>query len=190
VSTDAGPEIWGKRLAILLEAVPTAKRVGALILESSWDGTEAAAFREAAQHLSVSIVGSRLKGMTSEVEYRRVFATLEQEQAQGLIVFEQPENTVQRRLIVELAEKARLPVVYPYRVYVQIGGLMAYAVDIDDVFRRKAGYVDLILKGAKPRDLPIYLGTKFQTVINVKTAKALGLNLPMTLLAQADEVIE
>ena len=190
VSSDAGQEIWGKRLAMLLEIVPKASRVGFLASEGLWDSTMGATFRQAATQLSVSIVGSRLKGITSEVEYRRVFATLEQEQAQGLIVYDQSENTVQRSLIVELAEKARLPAVYPYREYMQIGGLMAYAVDLENFWRRAAGYVDLIFKGAKPRDLPIYQVTKFQTVINLKTAKALGLNLPPTLLAQADEVIE
>src|SRR5205814_798541 len=107
-------------LAILLEAAPTVKRVGFLISESLWPGTLGVIFREAAQHLSVSIVGSRLKGTASEAEYRRVFTTFEQEQAQALIINEQSENTVWRHLIVEMAEKVRLPEVYPNREFAQI----------------------------------------------------------------------
>jgi putative ABC transport system substrate-binding protein len=190
VTADSGQEIWGKRLAILLEVAPMAKRVGFLISESVWDGTTGVIFREAAQRLSVSIVGSRLKATVSEAEYRRVFTTLEQEQAQALIINEQSENTVWRHLIVELAEKVRLPAVYPNREFAKIGGLISYGNDIDDLYRRLATYIDLILKGAKPRDLPIYQATKIPTVINLKTAKLLGLELPRTLLAQADEVIE
>jgi putative ABC transport system substrate-binding protein len=188
VSNDTGPEIWGKRLAILLEAAPTARRVAFLYTETN--SVMGAAFRAAAQQLSVSIVGSALKGVISEAEYRRVFKTFEQENAQGFIVADQVENRLQRRLIIEWAEKARLPGVYPNHEYVRGGGLMAYTFDIDDNYRRAAGYVDLILKGAKPRDLPIYQMAKYQTVINLKTAKAIGLELPQTLLAQADEVIE
>ena len=126
VSTDTGPELWGKRLEILLEAAPTARRVALLYTETnSLTGT---AFRDAAQHLSVSIVGSALKGMISEAEYRRVFETFEQEKAQGFIVADQVENRLQRRLIIEWAEKARLPGLYPNHEYVRGGGLMAYTI--------------------------------------------------------------
>lgn len=190
VVTDAGLEIWGKRLAMLLEAVPTAKSVGFLISEALWDGTMGAAFRQAAQHLSVSIVGSPLRGMISEAEYRRVFKTLEQAGAHGLVVSEMPESNVHGRLIAGLAENARLPAVYPNRDFTEVGGLMAYGNDLVDQYRRVAGLVDMILKGAKPRDLPIYQVTKYQTVINLKTARTIGLELPATLLAQADAVIE
>jgi putative ABC transport system substrate-binding protein len=191
VANDTGPEIWGKRLAMLLETVPTAKRVAFLVTENLWDSDAiGGAFREAARQLSVSIVGSTLKGLISEAEYRRVFETFEQEQAQGFIVADQAENRLKERLIIEWAEKARLPGVYFTHEFVRRGGLMAYTYDIDDNYRRAAGYVDSILKGAKPRDLPIHQMVKYQTVINLKTAKAIGLELPQTLLAQADEVIE
>jgi putative ABC transport system substrate-binding protein len=131
-----------------------------------------------------------LKGLVFEAEYRRVFATLEEEQAQGLVVWDQPENVMQRRLIIELAANSGLPTIYPFTEYARLGGLLAYGDDIQDRWRRLAFYADLLLKGAKPSELPIEQVTKFQTVINLKAVKALGLTLPPTLLAQADEVIE
>jgi putative ABC transport system substrate-binding protein len=190
VASDAGVEIWGKRLAVLLEAVPAARRIGGIMSEAIWNGSPGAVLRKAAEHFSISIVGSPFKGLVSEAEYRRVFATLDQEQAQGLVVWDQPENIMQRRLIIELAGKSGLPTIYPLTEYARLGGLLAYGDDLQDRWRRVAFYADLILKGAKPSELPIEQVTKFQMVINLKAAKALGLTLPLTLLAQADEVIE
>ena len=95
-----------------------------------------------------------------------------------------------RQLIAELAEKHRLPVMCPYRDYVEAGGLMAYAVDLAELLRRMADDVHQILKGAKPGDIPIYQATKFELLINLKTAKTLGLTLPPALLSNADEMID
>jgi putative ABC transport system substrate-binding protein len=97
---------------------------------------------------------------------------------------------LERNLIITLAAQHRLPAVYPYRLFITSGGLIAYAPDIIDQYRRAAGYINRILKGEKPADLPVQAPTKYEMVINLKTAKALGLTIPETLLATADEVIQ
>ena len=108
----------------------------------------------------------------------------------ALIVFPDIFTTAHKKKIISLATQYRLPAIYPYRYYTAIGGLMSYGLDTPDVFRRSAGYVDRILKGAKPGDLPVQAPNKFELVINLKTAKTLGLAIPSGLLATADETIE
>src|SRR5262249_30754382 len=108
----------------------------------------------------------------------------------GLIILPDLFNTTHRDTLVALADRYRLPAVYPFRYYVASGGLISDGVDTSDLYRRSAAYVDRILKGAKPGDLPVQGPTKFELVINLTTARALGLSIPQTLLATADEVIE
>ena len=107
-----------------------------------------------------------------------------------MIVTASPLARVHRNLIIALAARHRLPAVYPFRYFATGGGLISYGPDVADQYRRAAGYVDRILKGEKPADLPVQAPTKYELVINLKTAKALGLEVPPTLLARADEVIE
>ena len=191
VSASAGGDTWSKRLAMLLEAVPTATRVGFLGPEPYWDGRRGAMLREVARRSSITLIAPPLQGVYQEPEYRRVFDLLEREHVQALFVSNGVENFLNRHLIVEMAERDRLPAVYPNREYVDVGGLMAYVSDGDDyLLRRAMEYVDMILRGKQPGDLPIYQGDKFTTIVNLKTAKALGLTIPPTLLATADEVIE
>ena len=147
--------------------------------------------REVARRSSITLIAPPLQGVYQEPEYRRVFDLLEREHVQALFVSNGVENFLNRHLIVEMAERDRLPAVYPNREYVDVGGLMAYVSDGDDyLLRRAMEYVDMILRGKQPGDLPIYQGDKFTTIVNLKTAKALGLTIPPTLLATADEVIE
>jgi len=123
-------------------------------------------------------------------EIERSIAAFAQTSNGGLIVTGSPAATARRDLIVKLATRHRLPSVYSVRTFVAVGGLTSYGADFLDQFRRAAGYVDRILKGEKPADLPVQAPTKYELVINLKTAKALGLEIPPTLLARADEVIE
>jgi putative ABC transport system substrate-binding protein len=190
ISVDAGAEIWGKRLELLREAVPKLSRVGYLSTQLSWEGREATALREAALRAAIRLVSLLLDGHTDEAEYRRVFGAIAPERVDALIVSNGAENIANRRLIVELAAETRVPAIYPYRMHVDLSGLIAYAVDLRELGRRAATAIDQILRGAKPGDIPIYQPTKFELIINLKTAKTLGLTIPAALLAQADEVIE
>ncbi len=190
VSVDAGIEIWGKRLGLLMEAIPHVSRVGFLVSRGVLEASEGAAVREAAQRRGVALVAPPLDGPFVETEYRRVFGSMMQERAEGLIVSDQAEHTTNRRLVAELTEENRLPAIYAYREPVEAGGLMAYAVDVSAMYRHVAKDIDLILKGEKPGEIPYYQATKFELIINLKAAKAIGLKIPATLVLRADEVIE
>jgi putative ABC transport system substrate-binding protein len=188
-STDAEGSVLEKHVELLKAAVPTVSRVAVLASRDVWE-RDSGAWPQAGTRVGVTVVGALLREPIQEPEYRRVFAGLAREGVEALIVADQGENWVHRRLIVELAAQARLPAIYPFRDFVDIGGLMAYSVDIVAMFRDAAGYVDRIFKGANPGDLPYQLPTKIPLVINLKTAKALGLTIPPAVLARADEVIE
>jgi putative ABC transport system substrate-binding protein len=191
ISSDAGPEIWGKRLDLLREAAPGTSRVGFLASRSVWESPFGmASLGVAAERMGISLIGPLLEGTLREQEYRGVFEAMLQGRADALIVSDQAENFTYRRLIVELAATNGLPTIYPYREQVEVGGLMAYAPDLLDIYRRAGGYVDQILKGTKAGEIPIYLAVKFNLVINLKAAKAIGLTVPPTLLLRADEVID
>jgi putative ABC transport system substrate-binding protein len=188
ISGDAGPEIESKRLELLKEAFPQASRVG--FLRRLLPGTShVKALQEAAQSLGILLVGPRLEGALQEPEYRRVFEAMVQEHADALYANELA-LIAKRRLIVEFAEKNRLPAIYGLRDFVEVGGLMSYGADPVYAITRLAGYIDQILKGVSPGDIPIYQAARFELVVNMKAARAIGLTIPPALVLRADEVIE
>jgi putative ABC transport system substrate-binding protein len=189
VAGDGGFEIYGKRIGLLIEAISKPSNVGYLASRGYWERPIGAAVREAASRARISLTGELL-GSFNEAEYQRVFTSMEQDRADALMVSEEGEHLSYRATIVELAAKGRIPAIYPFRDFVEVGGLMAYSIDLADAFRRLANLTDKILKGANPGDIPFYQPTKFALVINLKTAKALGLEMPAMLLGRADEVIE
>ena len=140
--------------------------------------------------MGITRVGPPLDNPTDEAEYRRIFAALAQERAEAIMVDDEEDNITNLKLIVELAEKNRLPAIYTYKMFVEAGGLMSYGNDLSPLGHRVAVVVSQILNGAKPADIPILQPTKFELAINLKTAKALGITVPATLLVAADEVIE
>jgi len=189
VAISAGLEIIGKRMGLLVEAMPKLSTVGYLASRPFWEDPRGAATREAAKRAGVALSPAML-GAFDEAEYQRVFKSMEQDRADGLMVSDEPEHSTHRATIVELAAKGRIPAIYPVRDFVEAGGLMAYSIDLVDIWRRGANLIDKILRGANPGDIPFYQPTKFELSINLKTAKALGLEMPAMLLGRADEVIE
>jgi len=178
----------GKWLELLKEVAPHVTRVAVLRDPTIPAGIgQTGAIQSVAPSLGVQVspVGVRDSG-----EIERSISAFAREANGGLIVLGAPLAIMQRELISTLAVRHRLPAVYPARLFVAAGGLISYGPDSIDPYRRVAGYVDRILKGEKPADLPVQNPTKFELVINLKTAKALGLDVPPTLLARADEVIE
>jgi putative tryptophan/tyrosine transport system substrate-binding protein len=190
IIVDAGAEIWGKRLELLREAVPKLSRVGFLGTRLGWEQPALTPLREAALKVGIPLVSLLLDGLTDEAEYRHVFGAIAREGVEALIVSNEPESIANRRLIVELAAEAQVPAIYAYRMHTNLGGLIAYAVDQSELGRRAAGAIDQILRGAKAGNIPFYQASKFELIINLKTAKVLGLTIPPSLLARADEVIE
>ena len=189
ITLDAGIEIWGKRLEMLKEAIPSTTKAAFLGMREGWEGSSEQVLRDAAAGLGISLIFMLpQKGTPSEIEH--VFAAMEQQRPDAVLVSGEGDLYANRQLIAELAEKHRVPVMCPYRDYVEAGALMAYAVDLAELLRRMADDVHQILKGAKAGDIPIYQPIKFELLINLKTAKALGLTLPHALLARAAEVIE
>ena len=189
--SSVGPDLVGKRLELLKQVVPGVSRVAVLWQPGAADerterdllkGTEVAA----------RALGVRLQFVEARgpAEFEGAFAAMTKARAGALTVLGSPMLLIERRRLVDLAAKHRLPAVYPSRESVDAGGLMSYGANAADLYRRAATYVDKILKGAKPGDLPVEQPTKFELVINLKTAKALGLTIPASLLHRADQVLE
>jgi putative ABC transport system substrate-binding protein len=183
------PEVAAKRLGLLKEAVPGISRVLVLsYLDDPIAPLQVKALKDAARTLGLTL---QIHDIQSGDDLPAAFDAGAKERAEGLLTTAESMFIVHRARVSELAARYRLPAIYPYSMQVvDAGGLMAYDVNISDLFRRAATYVDKILKGAKPSDLPVQQPTKFEFVINLKTAKTLGLSFPPGLLAIADKVIE
>ena len=193
LSDTPGVEVYGKYLQLLKEAVPTASRVASLRYSRALPSPDSAWAREIdsgleteAQVLGVTLQSYRVQ---DPEELEGAFAAMTKARAEALLVVPHPFFGAHTQRIVDLAAQSRLPAMYPDRQHVVAGGLMAYAVDELEILRRLGAYVDRIFKGAKPGDLPVEQPTEFGLILNLKTAKALGLRIPRTLLIQADEVI-
>jgi len=187
-STLLFPEMTAKRLELLLKAVPKVARVA--VLRNSANPAKARDWREtqgAGRVLGVTLQSVEVQ---RPEQFERGFASMTGEHADALLVLGDPLTFFHRKWITELAAKHRLPTMYNEPEYAKVGGLIAYSADLREGFRLAATYVDKILHGAKPGDLPVEQPTKFELVINLKTARALGLTIPPSLLQRADQVIE
>ena len=188
-----GPELVGKCLELLTQAVPGVSRVavlsrpGALGERTDKDMLKGVEVTGRALGVRLQFVEARGRGPE---DFDRSFSDMTRARAGALTVLPSNMFTNERRRLVALAAKNRLPAVYTSREFVDAGGLMSYGANVADVFRRAATYVDKILKGAKPGDLPVQQPERFDLIINLKTAKALGLTIPPSLLQRADQVIE
>ncbi len=181
-------EVSAKRLELLKEAVPNLSRVA--VLWNSADGAMTLMFREiqkAARTLGVAI---RPLGVQEPEDFDQAFTAMIQERPDALVVISDPMVRINRQRILDFAAGNRLPAIYTDRPYAVDGGLMSYGPSFAEMFRRGAAYVDKILKGAKPADLPVEQPTRFELVVNLKTAKALGLTIPPSILIRTDEAIQ
>jgi putative ABC transport system substrate-binding protein len=174
------PELIGKRLELLKEAIPKARRI-AVIVDA--EPRSAAAARALGSQLQILEV-------RGHSDFEKAFEAATKARAEALVVSQSPILRFYVQSFVDLAAKNRLPAIYQRREFVEAGGLMAYGPRDADLFRRAAVYVDKVLKGAKPADLPVEQPMRLELVINLRTAKALGLTIPPSVLARADEVIE
>ncbi len=186
--TGLGQELSAKRLQLLKEAVPSVRRVAVLVNPADPEtGPAVKGVEAAARALGVQL---RVLEARDPSGFENAFQVMTSERAGGLMVMESVMLTTHRRRIVELAAKNRLPTMSAVREFVLDGGLLFYGAALPDMHRRAAYYVDKILKGAKPADLPVEQPTRFELVVNLKTAKALGLTIPPSVLVRADRVIQ
>lgn len=181
-----GPQIEGKRVEILKEALPSLRRVDYLGTTEDWESPFGQSALAAARALNVALVHApHVPG-----DYADAFAGIARERPDALLVAQNTSHFPYRRRIADFAVENRLPSMYHTREFVEAGGLMSYGADLADLYRRAAVYVDKILKGAQPGELPVERPTKFELVINLRTAKALGVTIAPSVLLRADKIIE
>jgi putative tryptophan/tyrosine transport system substrate-binding protein len=187
LSSAGGPEIVGKRLELLKEVAPRISRVAYIASQENWESPTGSHTQAAARALGVTLLHTEV---SKPEQFPDVFATITRHRPHALLVQPSAANLSRRQLIADFAATQGLPAMYGATDFVDAGGLMAYGQNLAELYRRAATYVDKILKGSKPADLPVEQATTFELVINLKTAKVLGLTIPPSLLARADQVIE
>jgi putative ABC transport system substrate-binding protein len=183
-----GPEIAGKHLELLKEVAPAASRVA--VLTNSTNRSHATLTRELMAAARAFGVQLQVFDARSPDQLDSAFAAMTRERAAALLVLTDAVFVGQRQRVADLAARSRLPAMYYQREFVDAGGLISYGASLSDMFRRAATHVDKALRGAKPSDIPIEQPTKFELVINLKTARALGITISQSLLLRADEVIQ
>jgi putative ABC transport system substrate-binding protein len=184
VSINAGLEIHGKRLQILKETTAATGKI-AYLVSGAWTSGSGPSFQDLGKPLGIALV-EKLLPQVDDAHIGEAFAEMTDEKFNGAIVDEGGSFLARRGLIVEMAEQHRLPMIYPYRDYVEAGGLMAYAPDLGELARRMAEDVHQVLNGAKPGDIPFYQPTKFNLIINLKAAKTIDLTVPQSIINSAD----
>jgi putative tryptophan/tyrosine transport system substrate-binding protein len=185
--TNFEPRMGGKWLELLKEIAPDRTRATLIFNPNTHSGQYFRLIETAAPTVGLESIQ---RPVQDAAEIERAIASLDHDRNAGIIVMPDTFNAVHRDLIVALAAQHRVPAIYPFRFFVAAGGLISYGLDDADLYRRAASYVDRILKGTKPADLPVQAPTKFELIVNLKTAKALGLDVPWFLQQRADEVIE
>jgi putative ABC transport system substrate-binding protein len=186
LTLDIGPELEGKRLELLREVLPKLRRIAYLGTKAEWEAPRGVSIRAAAKTLGLALFLAEFRPN----DYAGAFDLIASARPHAIITSTSPGSYTYRGLIAEFAARNRVPSMSHFREFVEDGGLMSYGVDLRDIYRRAAIYVDRILKGARPADLPVEQPTKFELVINMKTAKTLGLTIPQSILLRADQVIE
>jgi putative tryptophan/tyrosine transport system substrate-binding protein len=179
VSTDAGLEVYGKRLQYLVETARRLANVRFLVTTTSrwlWETKARGALRDAAGRAGISIDAALVSTPVDQAAYEQVFEAMERDRVDGLIFTDASDHMAYRQLIADLAARYRLPAIYPFREFVDAGGLLSYGIDLVDLYRHLAVMTNELLRGTKPGDIPYYQMTKFDLVLNRATARSLGLD--------------
>jgi putative ABC transport system substrate-binding protein len=191
VVVEAELEIIGKRFELLRELHPGVHHVALVTPFYVWEqprGT-ASAVRQVAQHIGIRLTGLCPANPVNESAYQQAFAGLDRDRPDAILIFEGPESSTFCKVIVDLVNAARMPAIYPFRDFIDVGGLMAYAYDLIHLYRHLAHQADMILRGHPVSEVSFYQADRFSLIINLVTAKTLGIPVPPSLLAHADEVI-
>ncbi len=190
VSVDTGPTIYVKRIALLREIFPAMSKLCCIALRPQWENVMGPPLRTACDAAGIGLVSSLIDPPSSEAVYRDAIAQASRDGANAIMVADNPDTLQNRALIVRLIGAAGIRAMYSLPEFVDEGGLIAYSFDLVELNKRVANDIDAILRGANPGEIPYYQASKFELFASLKTAKALGLTVPETLLASADKVIE